>query len=198
MASVVLFGVGLLPQSRGVTIDFEGIAPEGGQEGAHHTRAFGDFSVYIGHGHYYDSAYPEVLNGNRVNNGTDYLITDVATTVRINRTNWQGFSFSSVDLGLYFGDIPGTHRRLKIEGISSGGGIELNIDVTAGAALAFQTYSLSGFENVTEIYFTDLSGGFAYDNILLGPAISAPETGSTAALFTLGIAALAISRRKDG
>ena len=123
------------------------------------------------------------------NNGSTHLGThdDVVFTL-IGGGVFSVFSFD------FEGFI--TESGLMVEGTLSGGGTVSQTITPDGNPNTYQSFSLSGFQNLTKVSFNYLgngSNGFFLDNIDTGARI--PEPGALG-LAGLGLIALALSRRK--
>lgn len=137
------------------------------------------------------------------NNGTNFLIEGAHLSTLSNDAG-KPFSVLSLDLGISFrNDV--SPNWLEVTGFLVGGGI---ISQTLTLTTSFQTYSLSGFENLTAFTFSGLQipgslgelGYIAIDNLNLqekeGPVNGEVPVPASLPLFALGLGALAAIRHR--
>lgn len=184
-------------QASAFVIDMEGIAPAGGLTTENSaTRAFGDFSLTVNHGHYVDSAEPGILSGGRPDNGSDWLLHDDSTVLTVARTNGAAFSIQAFDATEYAANLVGLaslNHDINVVGSLFGGG-SINATFTTDAVHAFETFAFdSTWANLVSVTFQNASRIMAYDNIVVNAPVPAP---AAASLFGLGLAALWAARRR--
>ena len=187
-----------------VVIDFEGIAPAGGQtteSGA--TRTFNGYDVVTQHGHYVDSAQGAAT---RPSNGTDWLLHDHAdglspnTPVVITRSGGGAFDALGLDVSEWDNRFA-LGQTLTATGFFSGGG-SIVANIVTDQVFGFETVALTGFTNLTTLWLIGSSantgpcsgftvcGSLAYDNIVVRDVVvPAPATAFMLGLSLLGLGA---------
>lgn len=171
------------------TVDMEGYAPQGGttvENGT--TRIFGDFALYVGHGHYTDSADASVGN-TRPDNGTDWLSVDSYDAIRLRSVAGTPFSIASFDATELSLNYSG-RNDITATGFLAGGGQISQIFYTDLVPRDFETFYFSDlWTGLTSVYF---HGGnrIAFDNIVvdLNPVplpAALPMFGAGLGLFSL-------------
>lgn len=139
--------------------------------------------------------YQYIINGvgPNSNNGTQYLVDGYGTglgTTTITAVGGAAFSLNQFDIGLSY--YAGTNENVTVVGNLVGGG---SVSQTISLTDAFQTITLTGFNNLTSVIVPSLSFGYiAFDNIVYN-ANQVPEPASLA-IFGLGLAGLASLRRR--
>ncbi len=109
--------------------------------------------------------------------GTAYLGTLLNTTVAVNSLSGTPFNFISFDVAQFQGLL--TPHILQAVGLRQDGTAVTNAFTGVGGS--FQTLQLgSGFVNLNTVRLT---GGFAFDNLVVG--IPEPSTGTLALFGTL-------------
>ena len=201
IAGSVIFTTAVFQQAHAVTIDFEGIAPSSNGTTENGTRVLGDFQMQVGHGHILDSAFvsanPQWYNSN----GTDYYLHDDGGGFTLSRGDGRAFNLISFDTAFWNPFESGSYR-LDVYGTSAGSaafsGMQ-SFTISPQNGEMFKTYATDPgmFGNVTSVTFRNAQGVFAFDNIVLGSAVTAPDAGSTAGLLILGISGVAWMRRKS-
>jgi len=137
------------------------------------------------------------------NNGSNFLIEGAHVSTLTNDAG-QAFNLLSLDLGISFrNDV--SPNVLEVTGLFVGGG---SISQTLTLTNFFQTYTLTGFENLTAFTFSGLQvpgslgelGYIAIDNLNLverdGPANGEVPVPASLPLFALGLGVLAAARRR--
>jgi hypothetical protein len=129
-------------------------------------------------------------NGPGATNGTSYLLVGFSNTIAA--VDGKAFSLSQLDLGLSY--YTGTQDTVLLTGNIAGGG---SVSKTLNLTQSFQTFQLTGFDNLNSLVVGQLShGGYlAYDNINYTQGAQVPEPASLA-LLGLGFAGIALSRRR--
>lgn len=81
-------------QVQAFIIDMEGIAPSGSITFENNAnRTFGDFNVFVRHGHYWDSNEANV-GSTRPDNGTDFLLNDSGGGIDISKLSGELSAFN--------------------------------------------------------------------------------------------------------
>jgi hypothetical protein len=138
--------------------------------------------------------YTQVFGG--ASNGTRHYINGFSDTV-LSRTDGGAFSIASLDLGL--ADYTDNNADVTLTGTLSGGG---TVSATFSLAKAFSSLTLSGFDNLSSLTFsqpTGTQGYIALDNIdysAAGPG-GVPEPANWMLMIGgFGIAGAAMRRRR--
>ena len=199
--TAVLSAAGLFlgGQAAAAVIDMEEIALTGGfttENGS--TRTFNGFDVFVPAGHYMDSDFVRPASAPRVGNGSDYLLHDHASAVRISRSGGGVFSASSIDVSEYLSGY-GSENTLMITGFHQGGGATV-LDLTTDASFGFETFAFS-LSNLVGLEIARSSGGYwlAYDNIVVNhrpPIVPVPAALPLFASALAGLGVVSWRRRK--
>lgn len=135
-------------------------------------------------------------------NGSTYILAHGAG-IKLASSSGNAFSLTGFDGAEAHGQASGLWARgIMVTGYLAGGGTVSQsfaldwLQDGPGAGIDFQAFTLSGFDNLSYVTFTNNGGGsfFSLDNI---KANDVPEPASLA-LLGLGLAGLGAARRKRG
>lgn len=180
-----LFVLLAAPVANAYTIDFEGITT-GTTTERNRTRVFGDFSLFVVHGHYQDSSIVRPHG-----NSSDTFLNDDTRPSVLTKTDGSAFSLISLDVAEW---IKSAGNILEVRATLVGGGskaVNLRTDISP----AFQTFDFTGWDNLLSLSLRNRFGRFAYDNIVLDRASNEIPEPATALLLAMG--GLAALRRKS-
>ncbi|MCS7468520.1 hypothetical protein NZK35_17850 [Stieleria sp. ICT_E10.1] len=159
-----------------VTVDMEGLAPEGGfTTDDDINQTFGIFSLIVPHGHFFDSAYAG--GGGRPSNGTDWYMNDWPEEkpgFSIERTDGGQFTAISFDATEWSSGFD-TQTQITVTGQLADGGTVVQQFTTDSVAATFETFTLDpSFTGLSRLDFLDeghfaghFEGVLGYDNIVL-------------------------------
>jgi hypothetical protein len=188
-------------------IDMEGIAPIAGQSTQQNaTHAYGDFSLTVPYGHFFDSANPEI-GPSRPDNGSDWLMNDWVppfvpglTIAKNDGGRFSAISFDATEWDPSFSS--GT--TIRATGHLFGGGTTTQQFSTDSSLLSFETFTLDGsFVDLVKLELMDSGrspppmheeGALAYDNIVLA---TVPEPGLGFVVLSALCAVSYTGRRKS-
>jgi hypothetical protein len=105
------------------------------------------------------------------------------------------FNFDSIDLAPV-STVYGSGATVSFVGNVNGGGT-VNASYTLNSTFSFQTFALTGFNNLDSVTWIQSANYHQFDNLVLDQSSRVPEPGSLA-LVGLALAAFAVARRKAG
>lgn len=183
-------------------ITFEGVAPPGDQttEDGSNT-VFSGFNVFVPHGHYQSNGFDFP---NRPVNGTDWLLHDhfngtLNQPVVVTKVGGGSFSAQSIDASEWDASLL-RGQTLTLTGHLSGGGTIVQ-QFTTDDVFAFETFTLSGFGDITQLDILGSTTGvnfgtLGYDNIVLDDPVTGVPVPAPLALAALGLALLGAQRSR--